>query len=177
MELRLANDKKSLYEIRPLYERAFPQSEKKPFSLIAHKAYKGQLEVLKIHDDDGTYVGFFIVVLGKDALLLDYFAITELARGKGIGTKALLLLSAHYSSKRVIIEIEDPGVPSDNAEAREKRLTFYSRNGFVINDKITLFGVDMLLLSLNGKVDFDEYKAVFVGVFGKLLGHGLKRRI
>lgn len=176
MELKLANDKNSLYEIRPLYERAFPMSEKKPFSLIERKACKGQLEVLKIYDD-GTYVGFFIVVLGTDALLLDYFAISELARGKGIGTKALCLLSEHYSSKRVIIEIEDPCVPADNAEEREKRLNFYLRNGFVVNDKITLFGVDMLLLSLNGKVDFDEYKAVFVKVFGKLLGRGLKRKL
>lgn len=176
MRLNKLVTKKDIAKLKPLYERAFPASEKKPFSLIVSKVARGKLEALEILDDNGAYVGFFIVILG-DALLLDYFAVSEACRGKGIGTEALKLLSEHTGFKRIIIEIEDPLAPADNTAERKKRLNFYLRNGFILDGKINLFGVDMLRLSINGQVGFKEYKAVFEGAFGKILSMGLKERM
>lgn len=177
MKLNPIRDKNALALVRPLYERAFPMSEKKPFGLIERKVKKGNMEVLEICNSDDTYAGFFITVLGKDVILLDYFAICEECRGKGIGTDALKLLSEHYGGKRIVIEIEDPDIPSKNAEERTRRKGFYLRNGFNLSDdKIILFGVEMLLLCLNGQIAFDEYKKIYTDVFGRLLGRNIKKR-
>ncbi len=172
MQLSQNLDKATLAKLKALYLRAFPRSERKPFGLMQKNPL---VDILAI-TEDGNFCGLFIVARGKCAYLLDYFAVSEDYRGKGIGSSALELLSEHYDGKRIVIEIEDPSVPSDNADQRARRKAFYLRNGFDVSaDKVNLFGEQMLLLSLNGEITFEEYKSVFTDVYGHLLSVNVKK--
>ncbi len=155
--------------LRGLYERAFPQNEKKPFVLIEDKAAKGSMEILCILSEAGDFCGLVITILHRDLMLLDYFAIAEDQRGNGIGSAVLLLLQERYPDRRLLLEIEDPQeVGAPNREERIRRSSFYHRNGwYPMPFTVSLFGVPMQILCPEKAVTFEEYHEIFVRVFSE----------
>ena len=82
----------------------------------------------------------------------------------------LKLLNEKYADKRMILEIENPEVPSDNTPERIRRKGFYLRNGMVVMPfRVDLFGVEMLILTNGRPVTFDEYLSIFINVFSPLI--------
>lgn len=155
-------------KIRALYELAFPPSEKKPFELILKKCDEGIMGLIAIEDGGGEFLGLAITLCYSDLLLLDYFAIEEKVRGRGIGGEAIKLLLALYPDKRFILETEDPDeAGADNAEIRRRRLGFYLRSGLSeMEYRIMLFGTQMRVLTGGRVVKFEEYYEIFTNVFG-----------
>lgn len=165
----------TLRQIKKLYREAFPRCERKPFAVIWEKSRKGQMELLAI-DSEG-FAGLVITVLYGDIVLLDYFAVSPERRGDGIGSAVMALLQSRYAGKRLLLEIEDPDVPCDNREERERRRRFYLRNGLTVMPYgITLFGVPMRVLTRGGAVSFAEYHAVYACTFSPLLAQNVRER-
>ena len=166
-----------LDEIKSLYERAFPPSEKKPFALILKKRDTGEMEIYSIVGDSGEFLGLAIFILHGRIALLDYFAIDDSVRGKGIGSTALSKIKELFPEKVLLLEIEDPEEKgADNTPERMRRERFYTSRGMsVMPYKIMLFGVKMLVLTFDGEVDFPEYHNIFVDVFGEKSAQNVMR--
>ena len=130
-------------EIYVLYQKAFPRSEKKPFSMIRSMHKKGASDVWRFHRN-GRFAGIIITINGEENILLDYLAVEEKQRGTGIGSEILRLMKTHYAGKGVFLEIESVYEDCDNKPERLRRKHFYEKCGMESMDVfVWLFGVKM----------------------------------
>lgn len=150
--------------VESIYVEAFPENERKPFSIILAHNESGAGSVLKIVLD-GKICGFFFTFFFRDLAMVDYFAIHKDYRNRGIGELALRLLRKEYCDRKIFLEIEDP----DSGEMAARRLGFYRRCGFSqVGTYVNLFSVDMELLVLGDfEVDFKTYFDLYVSMLGK----------
>lgn len=170
-------DSTTLEKIKLLYEKSFPASEKKPFKLMLKKRESDEMEFLAITDDGDEFLGLAITVIYGDIVLLDYFAVSESRRGRGVGTAVLPMLRARYAGKRVILEIEDPEeVGADNTDERIRRLGFYRRSKMTdMAYRVRLFGVLMMVMCFEGEaVSYEEYHGVYTGVFTDAISKNIR---
>lgn len=160
------NYKDNLKEIEYLYLTAFPKNERKPFDLILEKCNNGSIEIISIQNDNSNFLGFAIMILHDDMVLLDYFAIAPESRGQNLGSTALKMLFERYKNKRFILEIENTEIESDNLEERKRRKAFYLKNGMsVMPYKVNLIGVEMEILTRNCDVTYEEYYSTYENTF------------
>ena len=131
--------------IRLLYRRAFPRSERKPFKMIRRMHRAGRTDVW-LAEQDGRFAGLGITINGSDIILLDYLAVHEKCRDKGVGSAFLQALMAKYADKGFFLEIEAPD-RDDPTGIKARRKAFYLRNGLTdMHVTANLFGVRMELL-------------------------------
>ncbi|MBQ8583137.1 MAG: GNAT family N-acetyltransferase [Clostridia bacterium] len=176
MTLNQSPTAESLSRLRSLYERAFPPSEKKPWRMIEERVKLGTMRVVSI-EEDGVFLGLMIFIIHRDIVLLDYFAVEESARGRGIGGRALEILFSHLGDFRLLLEIEDTDDKSaENLSERLRRRDFYLRHGMKpMSYKVDLFGVRMNLLTYEGRgVTFEEYHEIFRSVFSPKIAENVK---
>lgn len=162
------NPEQKIYKehIEQLYLTAFPECERKPLSLIYEKQLINQTDILYFVED-GEFVGFAITMNDQDLVLLDYFAISDSYRGKGLGTNALQKLYRHYSDKRFFLEIESTFEDAPNIKQRIQRKQFYLRNDLTeLGILADVFGTPMELLGHNMSLTYDEYYAIYVHIYG-----------
>lgn len=115
-----------------LYLEAFPSCERrdvdewldcldkkagKPFSLFAIVA-------------NDTFYGFISCWELTDFVYVEHFAVNENARGNGIGAQTIQELKKHYSTTPLVLEVELP-----NDDLSRRRIGFYQRQGFILNEK------------------------------------------
>lgn len=128
MEFKRINNKEEIEGTFGLYVSSFPEYER--------RGKDGHVEVL----DNSFFVGNEIIDKGKivgllyywkfsNYLFVEHFAIFATIRGKNYGSRALQKLIDGSSGRLIILEIEPP-----IDEITEKRLRFYERLGFVMND-------------------------------------------
>lgn len=184
MQLKSAESKEQMKNIRVLYEAAFPKQEKKPFFMMKRLRRKGNMEFLCVEDEDGGFLGLAIMILCGELALLDYFAITPERRGRNVGSQALKALQQRYADKKLLLEIESTlglegtqgnelGTAAseslqlpDNAAERLRRKAFYLRNGMTPMDfNVDLFGVEMEILTHGKTVTYEEYHTIFEELF------------
>ncbi len=92
-------------------------------------------------------------------ILLDYLAVRKDCRGEGIGSGAMGLLMAEYGDKGLFVEIES--TRRGGAE-QEKRKRFYLAAGLEdLEVSARVFGVDMDLLGIRCRLDFEGYRAFY----------------
>lgn len=141
-----------------LYRSAFPRSERKPMGVIRSMQKQGRCDVWYF-TDNGKFVALAITIKdGKGKVLLDYLAVTKESRSKGYGSDILSTLFAQYSGQDVFGEIEIADETADNYQDRVRRKQFYLRNGMrAVGVYITLFGVEMELLTNGCDMTFEEY--------------------
>ncbi|MCD7764417.1 MAG: GNAT family N-acetyltransferase [Lachnospiraceae bacterium] len=150
--------------ILDLYQRAFPDNERKPFSLIERKVSMGEMEILLIREERKR-IGFAVVAYAEHLVLLDYFAIDERWRDQGYGSMALELLEGLYSDRQMFLEIEKAGV----SLLAGRRKAFYLRNGMQETGiDVEMFGVKMELLSTLPGLTFEECESVYRSIYGAL---------
>ena len=179
--LTSADTNKQLAQIKKLYKESFPRNERKPFFLILKKRKQGYADIISIKAadksaEDERILGEAIIVKNGDIALLDYFAISPDFRGRGIGSQALKLLQKRYGNCRFILEIESTFHPAPDAEQRTNRKNFYLRGGMGCMDYlISLFGVEMEIMTYGCEVAFEEYYAFYETTFGRYMkGHVVK---
>ena len=144
-----------------LYLEAFPASERKPFAVIRRMFREGKADVWCILGA-GKFVGMATTVNGNDRILIDYFAVTEKYRGKGIGSGAMGCLLNLYGQKGVFLEIESTQTPGSEAELRQKRKAFYVSCGLEpLQVQSKVFGVPMELLGVRCPMDYAAYRAFY----------------
>lgn len=166
-----------LEQVEALYMRAFPPAERKPFALIRRKCIKGDVEILAIETADGAFAGEAITVKCGALVLVDYLAVSEEMRGRGVGSAALRLLRERYTGKRLFLEIESTKEENaPNAEQREKRKAFYLRNGLsCMPFRAVEFGVEMEILTFSGEVNFEDLHGLYKSVFGRAVAANIRR--
>ncbi len=146
MKLRPA-EKADLSFVRRLYKEAFPRSERKPFSMIRRETARGRMELLVLLENE-VPAGLAVTAVCAEPILIDYFAIDETMRGRGLGTAALAAIRSYYGEKTLFLEIEAPDPAAPNHIQRVARKRFYERSGFLDTGyRVQLMGIPMELLS------------------------------
>lgn len=153
--------------VETLYLEAFPENERKPFSMIREK-YRQKVTDVWLIEENGDFSGFAVTMNGGDLVLLDYFAICEEKRGQGLGGKSLRALQEKYRGKRFFLEVESLKVPADNIEERCRRKLFYLNNGMKeLGVYAKLFGVEFELLGHACEVSFEDYFSLYDSIYGQ----------
>ena len=117
-------------QIKALYETAFPVEEQVPWKDLLRLIGEMPLDFTAYYDED-KFIGFTIVYPYKSYNWFWYFAVRKELRGKGYGQRILSKLIDKYSDKNIILDMESPDqTGAKNMEQRQRRLVFYSRNGF-----------------------------------------------
>ncbi len=148
-------------DVYKLYQKAFPESEKKPFWLILKMFRKGTSDVWRF-TRDGKFAGLIITINGEDHILLDYLAVEKSRRGTGIGTEILRLMRCHYTGKGVFLEIESVYDACDNQNQRIRRKHFYEKCGMTSMEVfVWLFGVKMELMGFDCSLSYEQYHAFY----------------
>lgn len=153
-------------QIYKLYQKAFPSSEKKPFSMILKKYKEGKTHVWRF-TREGKFAGLIITINGDEHILLDYLAVDEAQRGTGIGTKILSLMRQQYAGKGVFLEIESVYEDCDNKDQRIRRKHFYEKCGMEsMGVFVWLFGVKMELMSFGSRLTYEQYHSFYRDNYG-----------
>lgn len=172
----LARTKEDLAVVEEIYQEAFPEVERKPFSMLVDAQKRGSVGILKIEEDKGEIIGEIILARYEDVVLLDYFAIARAFRGQGIGAQVLEKLQKRCEGERLILEIESTKVEADNLEQRLSRKAFYEHCGMhTLDYSVMVMGIEMEILTFGCAVGFEEYHAVYEQVFGKEIGAQIQK--
>lgn len=131
MELVAAEalDADRLTALEALYEERFPGELRAPFGDLLRD------QVVVLLDDDGRPGGFAVTraLSSTGWVFLRYFAVA--ARGKGVGSQLWVALCRRWAGagySRVLLDVEDPDEPGEDAEevaVRHRRIAFYERLG------------------------------------------------
>lgn len=147
-----------------LFETAFPEEERPPFSLMLSWKHDDFYGVYQGND----FVGLVDLILYKDLAYVFFLAIEEEFRNKGIGTQILTDLKAKYADRRLFLLAEEVDPKYEDYEIRKRRVAFYGRNSFLDTGvKILEFGVLYSLLSASGEITKKDFYQVMESLIGE----------
>ena len=147
------------WQLYDLYDKAFPEQEKKPLQVMENLVADGKMEMLAMVDED-EFVGLAINLIDaeQDRALLDYYAIVPEKRNYGYGSRGLEALLKKFKNHKYIFEIETQDEKAENAEERKKRKAFYLRNGLQETGLfVNVYDTDFEILTPDGELTFWEY--------------------
>lgn len=124
----VTKESSDLDEVHSLYEKAFPENERRPFSELLN-APRSIAEIVALYDGE-LFCGFAVLLNVKDISHITYFAINEELRNRGYGSAALQTLHTYKSGQRILVDIEFEKPNAENNEQRRRRKQFYLRNGY-----------------------------------------------
>lgn len=177
-------DKKERQEVYDNHLLAdFHESEVKPFSMIEKLIQRNEYKCYGFLEGN-SLVGYAYLTKAKDSssLVIDYLAVCSGNRSNGLGSKFIDILKEkfkeNYSS--ILAEVEDPEASTsrEDKENRDRRISFYIRNGFSVSGVKTKVLVDdyrIIKLSLQREMTDSEvteeirkvYKTIFSEEFYK----------
>lgn len=147
-------------QLAELYEtnlkEDFTPEELKPIMAIEYLMEEGNYFAYGMYEEEKLMAyAFFASAPEREYVLLDYYAVTADARGKGIGTRFMKEWQEalrECGCKAVLAEVEAPDVIENENERHnsERRMEFYRRNGLRDTEIRTwLFRVKYRILSLD----------------------------
>ncbi len=114
-------------EVSVILEKSFPKDERRNYE--DQKALMQNDKYMILSERRGEdLVGFLAVWNFPEFVYLEHFAVDENFRNGGIG-KEMLNEMIRYFDKLVVLEVEPP-----ETEIAKRRIGFYKRNGFCLND-------------------------------------------
>ncbi|WP_373850140.1 GNAT family N-acetyltransferase [Jeotgalibaca porci] len=153
--------------IHALYLTAFPENERKSFTLMQDLMKKGLLDIVFFETDDQPFIGFAILAIHDQTMLVDYLAINPDYRGKGYGSTAIEWLIKEYPLHKICLEIESTNVDSDNPQERINRKEFYLKNKLtMLPFEAEVFEVRFELLANDTAISPEEFVAIYHNVYG-----------
>lgn len=149
--------------------RDFPIEELKPLDVIQKLIKKDNYICCGLYDN-GQLIAYAFLVSLKSYILIDYYAVCEQHRNKGIGSIFLSILREKCKDcYGIMVEVEKPEYAQNENEklVRKRRIDFYKRNGMIIT-KISceLFGVNFSIMCLcNAELEeleiFEALKSIY----------------
>lgn len=112
-------------EMKRIYLKAFPESERFPFWILKHCSKENNIKFMEVLNGN-ELVGIEYLLTYENNAYLMYFAIDENKQNKGYGSEIVKDLANEYNT--VILSIEK--LDNINREIKQKRKKFYLRNGF-----------------------------------------------
>ena len=182
------NDIKQIENVyKILMKKDFPKNELKPFSIIKKEISRNEYICYGIYDDSDVLCGYAFLVMrtnndGRKNYLLDYFAVTEAERNKGIGSVFLeLLINQLFDADIIICEAENPtyAVNDEDRNLRQRRVNFYLRNNFADTGvSAELFGVEYMILEVNKNSEHsqEEIKHFYKDAYSKIIPDFILRK-
>ncbi len=128
-------EQKRLKEITEAEFSAAYEIMKESFPPDERRSEGGQRALIK--KDSYRLLGLFVgnklttlaaVYMLKDFVFIEHLATDKSFRNRGLGAEMLLVVKEKYG-KRLVLEVELP-----IGETEQRRINFYSRNGFYYND-------------------------------------------
>ena len=110
-----------------LMRTAFPQNEQIPMWLLRVLAFRKSVNFRVFYDDD-RFCGVLYTAEDNKYVFVLYLAVNDRIRSKGYGTKILDWLKQN-TEKIIVLNVEAINSSEKNALQREKRISFYNRNG------------------------------------------------
>ena len=159
--VRLTKNGADVKLVKALYESAFPENERANFDFMlgCSETDEDAFEILTIYDGE-LFVGFVVTLNSGDISHILYFAVDEELRSNGYGSEILRALHKSKPGQRFIADVEKPDAKSGNNAQREKRIRFYSRNGYKMTDVEYRWNEEnYLIMSCNGDISKEEHKA------------------
>ena len=130
LDLRKVSPELKEYDrIRTLYEAAFPENERIDWDTLERVTGLDGVDFRACYDGD-LFTGFWVASVTEEAVFLLYLAVPEELRSEGYGSRMLDAFRKTYSGRVFFLNTEPADEEAENAEQREKRLSFYRRNGF-----------------------------------------------
>jgi len=152
----ILTDSEHIHAARALYERAFPENERRDFDDMLHDA-SGICDLATVLND-GRFCGFACTLVCLNIAHIIYFAVEEKLRGKGIGSSILHHLHDRYAPMRVIVDIERCGILYPDNAQRTARKAFYQRAGYTENPVFYRWqDEDYEVLSFSGGITYQEF--------------------
>lgn len=152
--------------VHSLYKEAFPFNERIPLKIY----FKHKKVLIDIYKEDSNIIGFICYCFLKDTYYIYFFATDSKFRNKGLGTQILESFKKEHPNKTIYLLAEALTNNPIKDELISRRLIFYQRNGFVLEDyKVDEFGVIYNVLSYNGKTPYETYNAMMKYVHYKFL--------
>lgn len=173
MNIRLLDEN----EITQIYDTYMPhdfaKGEIKPLSRILELCKLSKYFCYGIYENSNSDTeelvayGFLVTSETRNAVLLDYFAVSAPIRGRGYGSVCFAMLREKVKEERLgtlILEVENPRFGSDEAEKRlrRKRIAFYIRNGMTLTHlRIFLYDVEYLVMTSDVTCLFDAASQIY----------------
>lgn len=173
---RLSSD-----EVLDIYENScplhFPAPEIKPVFMIKSMVERGGYIGIGVYDGD-RLAGYALCVQApeKNTILLDYLAVFEEYRNKGVGALMLKEMQRIYTDMHgIIIETERPdkAADEDDRALRIRRNGFYKRSGCRQTELLTqVAGVDfgIFYLPTGRQMPDEEVAADLQTIYDFMLG-------
>ena len=119
-------------EALDLYVEAFPLCERRDNDewLACLDESNGKPFTLFGIFKESSFMGFFTCWELDGFVYGEHFAVNSKARGNGIGAQTVKALKSHYAPLPFILEVETP-----EGEMAVRRIGFYQRQGFHLNDE------------------------------------------
>ena len=153
-----SSDSKEFNGAMEIYTEAFPASERHSVSVISQRVTDGLSKLyVASSDSEITFLALLWPLKATEFTLLDYMATKATHRGKGIASDFLIALREKLkaTNQYLILEVENPKF-GDKQQEKEKRVTFYKRNGAK-----ELKGVRYLLPPMDGTIPTEMILMVF----------------
>lgn len=114
-----------------IYEQSLPSNERQPRSVIEDRLDQGLCTLYGVMED-ASVIGMMVIWIFEDTpfTFLDYLAIHQDYRGKGIGEFCMQKIKEEFSklNKSMLIEVEDPDFGEDRV-TKVRRIRFYEKCG------------------------------------------------
>ena len=110
-----------------LMRSAFPKNEQIPMWLLRVLAFHQSVNFRAFYEDD-QFCGILYTAENDKYIFVLYLAVNDRIRSKGYGTKLLDWLKRN-AEKIIVLNVESLNPSAENALQREKRISFYIRNG------------------------------------------------
>jgi GNAT superfamily N-acetyltransferase len=139
-------------QIQRIYTEAFPPGQRTDYGALIAAVAEGS-RLLFTAQEDGQFLAFAITtpLPGTDIHCLEYFAVRQGERGRGIGARLLgavlsdLHATEHASGLILEVEPEQEGSEPER-ETRRARVAFYRRNGaYSVQDVEHFLAPDLLI--------------------------------
>ena len=122
------SDSKLWEQVWRLYIDSFPEWERRRISSHGRATEEDDFNTY-IALDDGNLMGLIFYWKNNDFIYVEHLAITSSMRGKSFGSRIIEELIDEYPGYSILLEIDPP-----TDEISERRLAFYQRLGFMMND-------------------------------------------
>lgn len=144
--------------IEQLAKEAFPPKEYLAPSVLIKMAKAPDFDFLALYDKK-KFVGYIAVKRFQNMTYLFFLAIDPESRSHGYGSRAIETLKELYPNTQHVVDMEMLDENAENAAQREKRRSFYLRNGYKPTGHfLSYFGVDYEILCIDGKFDFELFR-------------------
>lgn len=174
-EMIEADNAWDMSQARMLYEAKIPEDEKKPFILFIDKRKIDKLEVKVFKDEKGLFAGFVVALVYADILLIDYFAVADDYKEKGLEAEALEKIKEILPGARVVLVCSerDEEMPGFFEEAGYKKADYRIRLGDI--EQVDVKQDIYISADEIDYVSFDELTRVYENVYGALIAGAVSR--